>query len=114
MRRHFFILARTQLERATDLYNHGALSQNDLQIAQDTEDKAKVDVETTEEHLRLFGSDPGKPKGIVDIDAPISGVITDQWAIYKGRPVNDSISLALTRNSRSSRSVSLSARNIYS
>lgn len=72
------ILARTQLERAKDLYSHGALAQNDLQIAQDTEDKAKVDVETAEEHLRLLGNDPNKPMGIVDIHAPITGVITDQ------------------------------------
>ena len=71
-------LARTQLERAKDLYGHGAISMNDLQVAQDTEDKAKVDVETTAEHLRLLGNDPDKPNGIVDIYAPTSGVITDQ------------------------------------
>jgi len=71
-------LARTQLERAKDLRDHGAISMNDLQIAQDTEDKAKVDVETTAEHLRLLGNDPDKPNGIVDIYAPTSGVITDQ------------------------------------
>jgi cobalt-zinc-cadmium efflux system membrane fusion protein len=71
-------LARTQLDRAKDLYAHGAISTNDLQIAQDTEDKAKVDVETTEEHLRLLGNDPDMPKGVVDIYAPVSGVITDQ------------------------------------
>jgi cobalt-zinc-cadmium efflux system membrane fusion protein len=71
-------LARTQLERAKELYEHGAISMNDLQVAQDTEDKAKVDVETTEEHLRLLGNDPQKPKGVVDIYAPVSGVITDQ------------------------------------
>jgi cobalt-zinc-cadmium efflux system membrane fusion protein len=72
------ILARAQLERATDLYKHGAIAQNDLQVAQDTEDKAKVDLETTEEHLRLLGNDPQKPKGVVDVYAPVSGVITDQ------------------------------------
>jgi cobalt-zinc-cadmium efflux system membrane fusion protein len=72
------VLARTQLERAKELYAHGAMALNDLQIAQDSEDKAKVDVETTEEHLRLLGNDPDKPKGIVDIYAPVSGVITDQ------------------------------------
>ena len=55
-----------------------AISLNDLQIAQDTEDKAKVDVETTAEHLRLLGNDPDHPSGIVDIVAPVSGVITDQ------------------------------------
>jgi membrane fusion protein, heavy metal efflux system len=71
-------LAGTQLKRATDLYARGAISMNDLQIAQDTEDKAKVDVETTAEHLRLLGNDPDKPNGVVDVYAPVSGVITDQ------------------------------------
>jgi membrane fusion protein, heavy metal efflux system len=71
-------LARAQQERAKELYDHGAISMNDLQVAQDTEDKAKVDVETTEEHLHLLGNDPQKPKGVVDIYAPVSGVITDQ------------------------------------
>ena len=71
-------LARAQQERAKDLYEHGAMSMNDFQVAQDTEDKAKVDVETTEEHLHLLGNDPKKPRGIVDIYAPVSGVITDQ------------------------------------
>jgi len=72
------VLARTQLERAKELYAHGAMALNDFQVAQDTEDKARVDVETSEEHLRLLGNDPDKPKGLVDIYAPVSGVITDQ------------------------------------
>ena len=71
-------LARTQYERADDLHAHGAISLNDLQIARDAEEKAKVDLETTAEHLRLLGSDPDKPNGIVEIHAPVSGVITDQ------------------------------------
>jgi membrane fusion protein, heavy metal efflux system len=72
------ILARRQFERAKDLYARGAFSLNDFQIAEDAEDKAKVDVETTAEHLRLLGNDPDKPNGVVDIYAPVSGVITDQ------------------------------------
>jgi cobalt-zinc-cadmium efflux system membrane fusion protein len=72
------VLARTQFERAKGLYEHGAIALNDLQIAQDTEDKTKVDVETSAEHLRLLGGDLEHPTGIVDIVAPISGVITDQ------------------------------------
>lgn len=72
------MLARTQLERAKDLYARGAISMNDLQIAQDTEDKGKIDVETSAEHLRLLGNDPDKPNNVVDIYAPVSGVITDQ------------------------------------
>jgi cobalt-zinc-cadmium efflux system membrane fusion protein len=77
-------LARTQLERAKDLYAHGAISMNDFQVAQDTDDKAKVDVETTAEHLRLLGNDPDHPNGVVDIYAPISGVITDQQVTNAG------------------------------
>ncbi len=72
------LLARKQFERAKDLYDHGAIAQNDLEVAQDTEDKAKVDVETMAEHLRLLGNDPNNPNFLVDIKAPISGVITDQ------------------------------------
>ena len=71
-------LARTQLERVRDLYQHGANSLNDLQVAEDAENRAKIDVEATAEHLRLLGSDPDHPKVIVDIHAPVSGVITDQ------------------------------------
>jgi membrane fusion protein, heavy metal efflux system len=71
-------LASTQFERAKDLYAHGAISLNDLQVAQGAENKAKVDVETTAEHLRLLGNDPDRPNTIVDIYAPVSGVITDQ------------------------------------
>src|SRR5271169_4229745 len=71
-------LARAQFERAKDLYEHGAIALNDLQVAQDTEDKARIAVDTMAEHLRLLGNDPDKPVFIVDIAAPTSGVVTDQ------------------------------------
>ncbi len=72
------LLARKQLARAMDLYANGAIAQQDLEVAQDTEDDAKVTLETATEHLRLLGNDPNMPAGIVDIVAPVSGVITDQ------------------------------------
>jgi len=71
-------LARTQLERSKLLYDKGAISLNDLQVAQGTEDKAKVDVENTRERLRVLGADIDHPVAIVDVRAPVSGVITDQ------------------------------------
>jgi cobalt-zinc-cadmium efflux system membrane fusion protein len=72
-------LTRTQYERAQLLYDKGAISLNDLQVAQDTDAKAKVDVKTTAEKLRVLGSqDLDQPTGIVEIRAPVSGVITDQ------------------------------------
>jgi cobalt-zinc-cadmium efflux system membrane fusion protein len=73
-------LANTQLERATILYDRGAISQNDLQIAQNAEDKAKIGVANTAEKLRVLGHPTlDRPlTGIVEIRAPISGIITDQ------------------------------------
>jgi cobalt-zinc-cadmium efflux system membrane fusion protein len=72
-------LARTQLERSQLLYDRGAISLNDLQISQDTEVKAQVDLTTTAEKLRVLGNaNLNQPSGIVDIRAPITGVITDQ------------------------------------
>jgi len=71
-------LARTQLERSKLLYDKGAVSLNDLQVAGDTEDKAKVDVENTTERLRVLGGNIDHPTAVVDVRAPASGVITDQ------------------------------------
>jgi membrane fusion protein, heavy metal efflux system len=76
------LLARKQLDRAKQLYEHGAIALQDLEVAQDTEDDAKTTLDTATEHLRLLGSDPDNPKGIVDILAPVSGVITDQQVTY--------------------------------
>ena len=72
-------LTRTQLERSQLLYDKGAVSLNDLQVAQDTDAKAKVDVKTAAEKLRVLGnSELEQPSGIVEIRAPVSGFITDQ------------------------------------
>jgi cobalt-zinc-cadmium efflux system membrane fusion protein len=71
-------LARTQFDRAKVLYDKGAIAKKDLQVAQDAEDKAKVDVETTEERLKALGAGLDHPSPIVDIYAPVAGVITDQ------------------------------------
>lgn len=71
-------LSRTQLERSKLLYDKGAISLNELQVAQGTADKARVDVENTTERLRVLGGDLNHPAAIVDVHAPVSGVITDQ------------------------------------
>jgi cobalt-zinc-cadmium efflux system membrane fusion protein len=72
------LLARKQLDRAKLLYEHGAIALEDLEVAQDAEDDAKTTLDTATEHLHLLGTDPNDPTGIVDILAPVSGVITDQ------------------------------------
>jgi cobalt-zinc-cadmium efflux system membrane fusion protein len=73
------VLARTQLERAKVLFDKGAIARKDLEVAQDAEDKAVVDVETTREHLRVLGvSADQPPNSLVDVYAPVSGTITEQ------------------------------------
>jgi cobalt-zinc-cadmium efflux system membrane fusion protein len=71
-------LARIQFERAKLLYDKGAISLNDFQTAEDVENKAQVDVENTTERLRVLGGSIDHPAAILDIRAPVSGVITDQ------------------------------------
>jgi len=71
-------LARLQLERAQTLFDKGAIAKSVLEAAQDAEQDAKVDLDTFAEQLRLLGVDKDHPSGIVDVVAPISGVITDQ------------------------------------
>jgi membrane fusion protein, heavy metal efflux system len=71
-------LARQQLERAQILYDKGAIARSALEQAEDAEQDAIVDLDTASEQLRLLGVDKDHPSGIVDIFAPISGVITDQ------------------------------------
>ena len=71
-------LAKAQLDRSKTLYDKGAIAQKDLEVAEDTEVKAKVTVETTTEHLKVLGADPDHPSSIIEIRAPVTGVITDQ------------------------------------
>lgn len=71
-------LARVQLGRANVLFDKGAIPKSSVEIAQNAEDDAKVDVDTTTEHLRVLGADVKNPTGIVSVFAPVSGVITDQ------------------------------------
>jgi membrane fusion protein, heavy metal efflux system len=71
-------LARVQLERAQTLYDKGAIAKSALEIAEDTEQDATADLNAATEQLRLLGINKQHPSGVVDIVAPISGVITDQ------------------------------------
>jgi len=71
-------LTKIQLTRAKLLFDDGAIPKSGLEVAQNAEDNAIVDLDTTTEHLRLLGSDLDHPSGIVSVFAPVSGTITDQ------------------------------------
>jgi cobalt-zinc-cadmium efflux system membrane fusion protein len=72
-------LADSQLDRANALLEHGAIARKDLEVAQDAADRARVDVENAAERLQVLGVDPtAPPSAVVDVTAPVSGVITEQ------------------------------------
>ena len=71
-------LANKAFVRADDLFKHGAISQAMLEQAEDTEKDAKADLTAAEEQLKTLGVDKKHPSSIVNVYAPISGVIVAQ------------------------------------
>ena len=71
-------LAQKGLARAQLLFSHGALAEKDLQQADDTEEKARLDVQNAEQHVRLLGGDPAHPSAMIELRAPVSGTIVEQ------------------------------------
>ena len=71
-------LAKKALDRAQLLYSHGALAEKDLQQAEDTEEKARVDVQNAEQRVLLLGVDPAYPSSLLELRAPVSGTIIEQ------------------------------------
>ncbi len=78
-------LTKIQLNRATLLFEHGAIPKSGLEIAQNAEvgtqtalEDARIVTETAKEQVGLLGADPDHPTPIVQVFAPVSGTITDQ------------------------------------
>lgn len=71
-------LAHTQLERATILYDKGAIPKSQLEIADDGEKDAVANVTAAEEQLRVLGVDKSHPAAAVKVYSPASGVIIQQ------------------------------------
>lgn len=78
-------LTKIQLDRATLLFEHGAIPKSGMEIAQNAEvgtqtalEDARIVTETAKEQIGLLGGDSDHPTGIVQVFAPVSGTITDQ------------------------------------
>jgi cobalt-zinc-cadmium efflux system membrane fusion protein len=71
-------LANKAYARAQTLFDHGAISQSMLEQAEDTEKDAQADLTVAEEGLKTLGVDKSHPSSIVNVYAPISGVIVAQ------------------------------------
>jgi cobalt-zinc-cadmium efflux system membrane fusion protein len=64
--------------RADDLFKHGAISQAMVEQADTAEHDAQADLTAAEEQLKLYGVDKGHPGALVNVYAPISGVVIGQ------------------------------------
>lgn len=71
-------LAHKAFVRADDLLKHGAISQAQLEQAEDTEKDARADLTAAEEQLKTLGVNKNHPSSVVNVYAPISGVIVAQ------------------------------------
>jgi cobalt-zinc-cadmium efflux system membrane fusion protein len=71
-------LANKAYARAQDLFQHGAISRAMLEQAEDSEKDAKADVDAAEDQLKTLGVDKSRPSSIVNVYAPITGVIVAQ------------------------------------
>ena len=72
------LLARVNLRRQNILYEKGAVAKSVLEQAEDVAKNAQADLDAANEQLKILGVDKDHPSGIVEIFAPISGIITDQ------------------------------------
>jgi cobalt-zinc-cadmium efflux system membrane fusion protein len=71
-------LANKAYLRAVDLLQHGAIAQAMVEQAEDAEKDAKADLAAAEQLLTVLGVDKDHPSTVVDVYAPISGVIIGQ------------------------------------
>jgi cobalt-zinc-cadmium efflux system membrane fusion protein len=71
-------LANKAFVRQKELYDHGAVSQAMLEVAENGENDAKESLNAALEQLKLYNVDMAHPSSVVGVYAPISGVIIAQ------------------------------------
>jgi cobalt-zinc-cadmium efflux system membrane fusion protein len=72
------LLAQKALARTQLLYQHGAIAQKELQEAEDTEQKSRVDLQAATEKISFLGSDPADSSPVIEVKSPISGTVVEQ------------------------------------
>jgi cobalt-zinc-cadmium efflux system membrane fusion protein len=71
-------LASKTLDRDKMLFENGTKAKKDVEVDEAAEEKAKVTVATTTEKLRVLGANMSQPSALIEIHAPVSGVIIEQ------------------------------------
>jgi cobalt-zinc-cadmium efflux system membrane fusion protein len=70
--------AKIQLDRGQLLLSKGAAPQKDVDAAQDTYNRAKIDTETAREHIRILGGDADHLSPVIEVHAPVAGTVIEQ------------------------------------
>ena len=83
-------LSRKQLDRAKLLYDHGAVSLNELQVAEGTEEKARVAWRRPRNYCEHSAETRIAEVPIISITAPTSGTIIDQNVVLSSTVRTDS------------------------
>lgn len=71
-------LAHAAFLRATDLFQHGAISQAMEEQAENAERDASADLNAAGQQLAILGVDKKHPSSVMNVYAPISGVVITQ------------------------------------
>jgi membrane fusion protein, heavy metal efflux system len=71
-------LSQAALARAQTLYAHGAMAQQELEIAEDTEQKNEVNLKTDADQIRQLGGDVERLSPVIEVHSPVSGAVVDQ------------------------------------
>jgi cobalt-zinc-cadmium efflux system membrane fusion protein len=71
-------LAKTQLERAQTLLQHGAIPQKDVEVAEDAYRQVQVDRASTAEQIKILGGDLNTLSSTIEVKSPATGTIVDQ------------------------------------
>jgi len=71
-------LANKAYIRQKELYDHGAVSQATVEVAENGENDAKEALNAAQEQLRLYNVDMSHPSSIVGVYSPATGVIISQ------------------------------------
>ena len=71
-------VAQKALQRAQDLFAHGAMAQQDLETAEAAEQKAQTNVKTDADQIPLLGGDLQRLSPVVEVQSPVTGAVVDQ------------------------------------
>lgn len=71
-------LSHKQLDRSRLLFEHGSIAEKDVEASEDADQKAKIDLRTTETRIRMLGGDASRSTPLIELKSPIDGTIIEQ------------------------------------